>query len=66
MFIATYLVACAASAAASCACCTARFTVHQLSKRSARLTYALLFFTAILLSWVMRDFARPLLEKIPC
>jgi hypothetical protein len=25
-----------------------------------------LFFLAIVISWVMRDFARPLLEKIPC
>lgn len=29
-------------------------------------TCSFLFFLAIVISWVMRDFARPLLEKIPC
>lgn len=34
-------------------------------KRSARVAYSFLFFLAIVVSWVMRDFARPLIEKIP-
>jgi hypothetical protein len=35
-------------------------------KRSARVAYSFLFFLAIVISWIMRDFARPLIEKIPC
>uniref|UniRef100_A0A383VJK9 Serine incorporator n=1 Tax=Tetradesmus obliquus TaxID=3088 RepID=A0A383VJK9_TETOB len=34
-------------------------------KRSARVAYSFLFFLAIVISWIMRDFARPLIEKIP-
>eukprot|EP00775_Hariotina_reticulata_P009592 gene9592-9755_t len=36
-----------------------------MTKRSARVAYSFLFFLAIVIAWVMRDFARPLLEKIP-
>ena len=35
-------------------------------RRSARLAYCVLFTLAMLLAWVLRDFAKPLLEKIPC
>lgn len=34
-------------------------------RRSARLAYCVLFTLAMLLAWVLRDFAKPLLEKIP-
>jgi hypothetical protein len=30
------------------------------------MAYSFLFFLAIVISWIMRDFARPLIEKIPC
>lgn len=35
-------------------------------RHSARLAYSFLFLLGMLVAWVMRDFARPLLEKIPC
>jgi hypothetical protein len=34
--------------------------------RSARAAYSFLFMLAMMLAWIMRDFARPLIEKIPC
>ena len=40
--------------------------IHSLAFHSARLAYSFLFLLAMLVAWVMRDFARPLLEKIPC
>ena len=66
MFIAAYLGTCAASAASACACCTLSAISREMTRRSARLAYSFLFFLAIVLSWIMRDFARPLIEKIPC
>jgi hypothetical protein len=65
MFVASYLASCAASAAGYCACWTAAGCTKAMMKRSARVAYSFLFFLAIVISWVMRDFARPLLEKIP-
>lgn len=65
MFVASYLASCAASAAGYCACWTATGCTKAMMKQSARVAYSFLFFLAIVISWVMRDFARPLLEKIP-
>ena len=39
--------------------------LQELLKRSARLAYCILFVLSMLLAWVLRDFAQPLLEKIP-
>lgn len=35
-------------------------------RRSARLAYCVLFTLAMVLAWVLRDFAKPLIDKIPC
>lgn len=35
-------------------------------RRSARLAYCFLFTLAMVLAWVLRDFAKPLIEKLPC
>lgn len=36
-----------------------------ISKRSARIAYCGLFGTSLIVSWLLREFAAPLLEKIP-
>ena len=35
-------------------------------RRSARLAYCFLFTLAMVLAWILRDFAKPLMEKLPC
>ena len=35
-------------------------------RRSARLAYCFLFTLAMILAWILRDFAKPLMEKLPC
>eukprot|EP00882_Tetradesmus_deserticola_P026934 GHRQ01029755.1.p1 GENE.GHRQ01029755.1~~GHRQ01029755.1.p1 ORF type:complete len:452 (-),score=187.10 GHRQ01029755.1:218-1573(-) len=65
MFVATYLGSCAANMAGYCACWTCTNVSQACMKRSARVAYSFLFFLAIVISWIMRDFARPLFEKIP-
>lgn len=65
MFVATYLGSCAASAASYCACWTCTTILKETMRRSARLAYSTLFMMAMLVAWAMRDFARPLIEKIP-
>lgn len=34
--------------------------------RSARLAWSFLFTLSMILAWILRDFAKPLLMKIPC
>lgn len=65
MFVASYLGSCAANMAGYCACWTCSNITKQAMKRSSRMAYSFLFFLAIVISWIMRDFARPLIEKIP-
>jgi|Transcript_9089 hypothetical protein len=56
------LVASCLGACAMTACCTG---TKELMRRSARLAYCLLFVLAMVTAWILRDFAQPLLEKIP-
>eukprot|EP00951_Prasinocladus_malaysianus_P027944 scaffold252805_cov45-Prasinocladus_malaysianus.AAC.1 len=56
------LLASCFGACAMTACCTG---TKELMKRSARMAYCLLFVLSMLLAWVLRDFAKPLMEKIP-
>lgn len=56
------MVASCLGACAMTACCTG---LQELMKRSARMAYCLLFILSMLLAWVLRDFAKPLMEKIP-
>jgi hypothetical protein len=66
MFVVTSLGACAASCAATCACAACRGVASGISRRSARLAYCGIFLLAMLLAWLLRDFAEPLLDHIPC
>ena len=66
MFALTSLGGCLASTAAACACsCCTRATSEAL-KQSARLGTCVLFTFSMILAWILRDFAKPLLQKIPC
>lgn len=63
------LVSIAASAAvsccASCACMACQGLAGSISRRSARIAYCGLFALALLVAWIMRDYAQPLLQEIP-
>lgn len=65
MFVATYMGSIATSMAAYCACQACQCASREVLRHSARLAYSVLFFLSIILSWVLRDFAKPLLEKLP-
>merc|ERR1711871_401899 len=56
--------ACLGSCAATCACSACKSCVNGLSKVS-RGAYMFLFLVSIFLSWIMRDYAQPLVKKIP-
>lgn len=47
-------------------CSAASCFTQQVMQVSARLAYCFLFALAMALTWIMRDFGKPLLEKIPC
>ena len=66
MFILTSAGSCLASVAAMCACQACQGVTREVLRKSARLAYCALFTTAMVLAWVLRDFAKPLIEKIPC
>ncbi|KAL6757882.1 serine incorporator/TMS membrane protein [Haematococcus lacustris] len=55
----------AASTAAYCACQACQCAGRQVLTHSARVAWSFLFFLAMVAAWVLRDFAKPLLEKIP-
>ncbi len=55
-----------ASIAAYCACQACSVVSRQALSHSARVAWSLLFFLAMVVAWILRDFAKPLLEKIPC
>lgn len=57
---------CLASCCASCACEACKGVASGISRRSARLAYCGLFAISLIVSWLLRDFAGPLLAKIPC
>jgi len=62
-------MSCLASAAASCAATLACQGMQCLgggvAKASARVAYCGLFFLSMLLCWILRDYAKPMLEKLP-
>ncbi len=66
MFIFTSAGSCLASFAAMCACQACQGVTREVLRKSARLAYCALFTTAMVLAWVLRDFAKPLIQKIPC
>lgn len=65
MFVLGSLGTCLAASAASCACSCCTFAMKEAMKSSARMAWSILFTLSLLLSWILRDFAKPLLERIP-
>ncbi|KAG5240961.1 hypothetical protein OIU76_014478 [Salix suchowensis] len=59
------LLTCFSSCCASLTCGLCTSLVSGISKRSARLAYCGLFGASLILSWILREVAAPLLEKIP-
>ncbi|CAD7699571.1 unnamed protein product [Ostreobium quekettii] len=53
------------TAASYCCCMACRCAQKNIFARSARAGYCVLFTLAMVLAWVMRNYAKPLIEKIP-
>ncbi|XP_074589828.1 uncharacterized protein LOC141845675 [Curcuma longa] len=60
-----WCASCVASCCASCTCGLCTSVAGGISRRSARLAYCGLFALSLILSWILREVAAPLLEKIP-
>ncbi|XP_043711314.1 serine incorporator 3-like isoform X2 [Telopea speciosissima] len=60
-----WAASCLASCCAACACEACRSVVSGISRRSARLAYCGLFAFSLIVSWILREVAAPLMEKIP-
>ncbi|KAK9144979.1 hypothetical protein Sjap_004882 [Stephania japonica] len=60
-----WAASCVASCCAACACEACRSVVSGISRRSARIAYCGLFAMSLIVSWVLREVAAPLMEKIP-
>lgn len=61
-----WAASCLASCCAACACDACRTVVSGISRRSARIAYCGLFALSLIVSWILREVAAPLMEKIPC
>lgn len=66
MFMATWAGSCVASMGAYLGCSAMSCFSTNVMKQSARVAYCFLFSLAMIAAWLMRDFGKPLLEKIPC
>ena len=66
MFVAGWAGSCLASMGAWLGCSAVSCFGNQVMQTSARLAYCVLFALALALTWIMRDFGKPMLEKIPC
>ncbi|CAA6663523.1 unnamed protein product [Spirodela intermedia] len=60
-----WAASCLASCCASCTCGLCASAASGISRRSARIAYCGLFGLFLVLSWILREVAAPLLEKIP-
>ncbi|CAA0827304.1 Serinc-domain containing serine and sphingolipid biosynthesis protein [Striga hermonthica] len=60
-----WAASCLASCCAACACDACRTVVSGISRRSARIAYCGLFALSLIVSWILREVAAPLMEKIP-
>lgn len=60
-----WAASCLASCCAACACEACRSVVGGISRRSARIAYCGLFALSLIVSWILREVAAPLMEKIP-
>ena len=61
-----WAASCLASCCAACACDACRTVVSSISRRSARIAYCGLFALSLIVSWILREVAAPLMEKLPC
>ncbi|VAH49058.1 unnamed protein product [Triticum turgidum subsp. durum] len=60
-----WCASCLASACAGCACNLCTSAAASVTRRSARLAYCGLFAASLILSFLLRQFAAPLLQHIP-
>ncbi|XP_031131027.1 probable serine incorporator [Ipomoea triloba] len=60
-----WAASCLASCCAACACDGCRTVVSGISRRSARIAYCGLFGLSLIVSWILREVAAPLMENIP-
>ncbi|ERN07099.1 probable serine incorporator [Amborella trichopoda] len=60
-----WAASCLASCCAACACEACRSVVGGISRRSARIAYCGLFALSLIVSWILREVAAPLMEKLP-
>ncbi|GAB4850454.1 hypothetical protein Ancab_029760 [Ancistrocladus abbreviatus] len=60
-----WAASCLASCCAACACDACRTAVSGISRRSARIAYCGLFALSLIVAWILREVAAPLMEKIP-
>ncbi|KAG0495350.1 hypothetical protein HPP92_000042 [Vanilla planifolia] len=60
-----WAASCLASCCASCTCGLCTSAAAGISRRSARLGYCGLFALSLVVSWILREVAAPLLEQIP-
>ncbi|XP_042464426.1 probable serine incorporator [Zingiber officinale] len=60
-----WAASCLASCCASCACEACRSVAGSISRRSARIAYCGLFALSLVISWILREVAAPLMESLP-
>ncbi|KAI9400836.1 hypothetical protein POPTR_001G038100v4 [Populus trichocarpa] len=60
-----WAASCLASCCAACACSACTTVVSGISRRSARIAYCGLFALSLIVSWILREVAAPLMEQIP-
>ncbi|KAG6787818.1 hypothetical protein POTOM_003863 [Populus tomentosa] len=60
-----WAASCLASCCAACACNACTTVVSGISRRSARIAYCGLFALSLIVSWILREVAAPLMERIP-
>ncbi|CAH1419043.1 unnamed protein product [Lactuca virosa] len=60
-----WAASCLASCCAACACNACQTVVSGISRRSARIAYCGLFALSLIVAWILREVAAPLMEKIP-
>ncbi|KAK6911146.1 Serine incorporator/TMS membrane protein [Dillenia turbinata] len=60
-----WAASCLASCCAACACDACRTVVSGISRRSARIAYCGHFALSLIVAWILREVAAPLMEKIP-
>ena len=61
-----WAASCLASCCAACACDACRTVVSGISRRSARIAYCGLFAFSLVVAWILREVAAPLMESLPC